>query len=243
MIAIGEPSSLAFEVKFTEALDILHSVHDGNYIASVREACNRGQRILSPWDEDTYINRNTFSQLVTAQSAWMDAVDHVMLSSGRTPESEESEETIAFAVTRPPGHHASFDNSMGFCIFNFAVGAAHHAISKHNLERIAILDYDVHYGNGVADLVKGNRNIRYASCHQADIFPYGRGKRDEVGVYNNICNVPLPSCTKGDGWLRALKDELVPFLKDFRPQLLIVCAGYDGLASDELAQVHNHRSC
>lgn len=228
MIRFENPSALDNPELLQQAKSIIESTHDKAYAQSVADACNRGQRILSPWDEDTYISRKTFDTLLLAQSAWLQSVDNVL---------NNKQSSISFALTRPPGHHATFDSSMGFCIFNFAIGAAHYAQQKYQLEHIVVLDYDVHYGNGVADLVKGNSRIRYASLHQEGMFPYGRGTIEERGDHNNILNVPLPIGTKGPLFLSTIKEKLLPFLKKFQPQLLIVCAGYDALASDDLAQL------
>lgn len=233
LIRFENPSAIDNPELLQQARSIIENTHDRIYVQSVMDACSRGQRILSPWDEDTYISRKTFDTLLLAQSAWLQSVDNVLDSQKSSTDSS----SISFAVTRPPGHHATFDSSMGFCIFNFAAGAAHYALTKYNLERIAILDYDVHFGNGVADLVKGNSRMRYASLHQEGMFPYGRGTIEERGDHNNILNAPLPMGTKGPLFVSTIKEKLLPFLKEFEPQLLIVCAGYDALASDDLAQL------
>jgi acetoin utilization deacetylase AcuC-like enzyme len=242
LISIEEPPAIQDEKRFYQALAMIESVHDKKYVHMVQTACKRGQRILSPWDEDTYIDKDTFIVTVYAQSAWLQAVDTILsttTSSSINHNSTPSEHNIAFAITRPPGHHASHDEAMGFCLFNFAAVAAHYALQQYSAtcHRVAILDFDVHYGNGVADLIKSNPQIVYASLHQADIFPYGRGKRDEQGDHHNIYNVPLPYGTTGNFYIQQLEQEVLPFLLKFQPDLLIACAGYDALSSDELAQV------
>ena len=133
--------------------------------------------------------------------------------------------TMSFAVVRPPGHHAVKGRSMGFCIFNFAAGAATYAIQTLGLERVSILDFDVHYGNGVADLIAPNPKIRYSSLHQDRIFP-NSGNEDVHGQHNNIKNVPLPGGTTYASFKPLLTSSVLPYLKEFDPQLVIVCAGY-----------------
>lgn len=125
---------------------------------------------------------------------------------------------------------------MGFCIFNFAVGAAKYALEKYNLSRICILDFDVHYGNGIADLIAADPRIRYASLHQLGVFPPG-GEEVYSGPLNNIRNVGVPEGSGWESYRPLLVDRVLPFLADFEPQLVIVSAGYDALESDELASV------
>lgn len=144
LISIREPVDPNFD-----SLRVIKMVHDHDYVAEVEDMCNKGAPFISPWDTDTYINRDSFETVVTAQAAWINAVDDAMTN-----------KRMNFALTRPPGHHASKTQSMGFCIFNFAAGAAFYAIEKYNLERVGILDFDVHFGNGVADLISPNPKIR-----------------------------------------------------------------------------------
>jgi acetoin utilization deacetylase AcuC-like enzyme len=212
------PSGEEDAAKFDFALEVIKKVHDEDFVEEVKTMCARGAPILSPWDEDTYINRESFNQCVLAQSAWIDATNHALVA-----------KDMGFALTRPPGHHSSKRKSMGFCIFNYAVGAATYALQYKGLKRVAILDFDVHFGNGISDLVCENPNIRYTSLHQEGIFPY-RGKVEEVGPIGNIRNVPLPGGTKWDTYEPALVEKAIPFLKEFDPELVIVSAGYGALS-------------
>lgn len=142
---------------------------------------------------------------------------------------------MTFALTRPPGHHACTAKGMGFCIFNFAVGAALYALDYSSVQRVAILDFDVHYGNGVAEMISHRSNIRYCSLHEENNFP-NTGHASVTGHYNNILNIPLPSGTKWKGlYQHKLINEAIPYLQSFQPDLVIVCAGYDAMASDELS--------
>lgn len=182
--------------------------------------------MLSPWDEDTFISKTTFDICILAQNAWIDAVDQVV-----------QHKTMAFALTRPPGHHALRADSMGFCIFNFAVGAAHYALDYLNIQRVGIIDFDAHYGNGVASMISNNKKIKYTSIHQSNAFPYS-GTADVKGDFNNILNIPISAGTTYESYISLLKDQAIPFLKDFNPELVIVCAGYDALATDTLAELN-----
>ena len=142
---------------------------------------------------------------------------------------------MAYALTRPPGHHACTNKGMGFCVFNFAVGAALYALDYIGLRRVAILDFDVHYGNGIAEMISTRGDIRYCSLHEGGIFP-GNGLISETGHFNNILNIPLAS---GTSWNGIYKDNFInkalPFLSDFQPDLVIVSAGYDAMSSDDLS--------
>lgn len=184
------------------------------------------QTYLSPWDPDTYISSGTYHQCIQAQSAWLDGLSSVL--ENKNP---------AFAITRPPGHHALKGRSMGFCIFNFAVATAVHALSQPDVNRVAMLDFDVHFGNGIASMISSNPNIRYTSIHQEDLFPYGQGKRDQTGDHGNILNIPVPMGTTWETYEPYLTSQAIPFLKEFDADVLIVSAGYDALISDEISSV------
>jgi len=208
-INLQEPD-FSNEMKDT-SLSVIKNVHDPSYVKKVSALCLRGERKLSAWDEDTYINKYSFNQSLFAQAAWLTGVDHVMKNRG-----------MAFSLSRPPGHHASYRDSMGFCLFNFAVGAALYAIEHHGLDRIGIIDFDVHYGNGIADLVKSNPKIRYTSMHEAGIFPIGRGGVEEKGDFDNILNVPIKYGTKFNTYEPLFTEKCIPFIKEFYPSLVIV---------------------
>ena len=196
------------ESNMHDALATINKVHCPKYVERVRSLSNRGAHRLSATDEDTYINSYSFNQTLLAQLAWMHGVDHVIQTKG-----------MAFSASRPPGHHATFDESMGFCIFNFAVGAAMYAIERYNINRIGIIDFDVHYGNGVADLIKSSTKIRYTSIHELGIFPLGRGSTQETG---NILNIPLKYGAKFDVYEKLLREKAIPFIEDFQPELVII---------------------
>lgn len=233
-VRLKRPSAEDVPMREQLALDVIMGVHDHDYVKEVKMRCENGAKALSPWDSDTYINKFSFEQSIHAQSAWLDGVDEVIKN-----------QTMAFAAVRPPGHHAVKSSSMGFCIFNFAVGAATYAIDTFGLSRVSILDFDVHYGNGVADLIASNPKIRYSSLHQDKIFP-NSGHADVRGMHQNILNYPLPAQTTFDTYGPLFTNKVLPFLAEWKPELVIVCAGYDALASDDMAsfqlQVADYRT-
>lgn len=176
-------------------------------------------------DADTYLTTETLDICIRATAAWIRAVEaHQHRSS-----------TIGLALTRPPGHHATYHRPNGFCLFNFAAAAAIHCCQQGR--RVALLDWDVHYGQGVADIVRRQPPdvpIRYVSLHQVPAFPYEGEKlvRDE-----RVMTLPLaPDTTWACGYEEKFK-QAVEYLKEWDPDVVLVCAGYDALASDDLASV------
>jgi acetoin utilization deacetylase AcuC-like enzyme len=141
----------------------------------------------------------------------------------------------AFCAVRPPGHHATADQAMGFCLFNNIAVAAAHALAEHGLERVAIADFDVHHGNGTQDIFAHEPRVLFASSHQSPLYP-GSGSADETGL-GNLLNAPLPPGTGSQAFRRTWEDVLLPRLDAFRPQLLLVSAGFDAHRADPLAQL------
>jgi acetoin utilization deacetylase AcuC-like enzyme len=173
-------------------------------------------------DGDTILSSNSFDTALLAVGASCQAVDTVLKNESQT----------AFVAVRPPGHHAEYDKAMGFCLFNNAFIAAHHANC-----RVLIIDFDVHHGNGTEDLVKrhiqnGSTNIAYASTHQAPFWPHTGQKNLE-----NVCNCPLPSGTNSEQFRKTFMDEIIPFAQNFKPELIIFSAGFDGHKDDPLAEL------
>ncbi|MBN4075840.1 MAG: acetoin utilization protein [SAR86 cluster bacterium] len=139
----------------------------------------------------------------------------------------------AFCATRPPGHHATENQAMGFCLFNHIAIAALYAQQKHGVERIAIVDFDVHHGNGTQDIVQGKQGLFYISTHQSPFYP-GTGNQAENSP-GNILNIPLSAGTDHSVYLQIFNEQVIPALKDFKPQLLLVSAGFDAHHEDPLA--------
>lgn len=140
----------------------------------------------------------------------------------------------AFCITRPPGHHAESDRAMGFCLFNNAAIAARHAIDSHGMTRVAVVDFDVHHGNGTQEIAWNRPDMLYASTHQEHIFP-GTGRTTERGAHGNIVNAPLPMGSGGDIMIEAFDNQIIPALDAFGPDLIIISAGFDAHRLDPLA--------
>ncbi len=196
-------------------------VHDAAYIESI--FANEGHSLRL--DPDTVMSPDSLEAALRAAGAVCAAVDDVM--DGKTQR--------AFCAVRPPGHHATRDTAMGFCIFNSVAVAAAHALEQQGLERATVIDFDVHHGNGTQDIFWNEPRVLYLSSHQMPLYP-GTGSRNERGA-GNIVNAPLPPGA-GSGEFRAAWDEiLLPALDAHRPQLLLISAGFDAHRNDPLAQL------
>jgi acetoin utilization deacetylase AcuC-like enzyme len=197
--------------------------HDAEYVDSILSgAPAQGFVRLDP---DTVMSPGSTEAALRAAGAVCAATDAVLRDETRR----------AFCAVRPPGHHATRNQAMGFCLFNSVAVAAAHALAVHGIERVAIVDFDVHHGNGSQDIFAHDPRVLYASTHQAPLYP-GTGAADDHGA-GNIFNAPLPPNT-GSGEFRATWEKrLLPELDLFRPQLLLVSAGFDADARDPLAQL------
>jgi acetoin utilization deacetylase AcuC-like enzyme len=205
--------------------DVLYwvqTLHNSSYVEKVKKIAQRGGGMLDP---DTAISTKSYNVALLAVSAWLDGVDQVL-----------GHNSPAFVLARPPGHHAERDTGMGFCLFSNAAIAAYYALEKGNINRVAILDWDVHHGNGTQSLVESNSQIIYCSLHQFPCYP-GTGNKDEQGMYNNILNIPMDAGSKLEDYQQAFEHQVIPFLRNFQPDLLIVSAGYDANADDPLAGI------
>jgi len=141
-----------------------------------------------------------------------------------------------FVATRPPGHHAEPARAMGFCLFNNVAVAAHHARARWGKRRIAVVDFDVHHGNGTQAMFAADPDLFYGSSHQYPCYP-GTGRPSERGVANNVVNAPLPPGSDGQAFRAAWREVILPALDDFAPEFLIVSAGFDAHRADPLAQL------
>jgi acetoin utilization deacetylase AcuC-like enzyme len=173
-------------------------------------------------DGDTAVSPGTWEAARRAVGAGLDAVDLVM----------GGDATNAFCQVRPPGHHAESFRAMGFCLFNNAAIAAHYARRKHGMERVAVVDFDVHHGNGTQEIFWSDRNLFYGSTHQMPLFP-GTGALQETGV-GNIFNAPLRAGDGRDQFEQAFRDRILRPLHDFAPDLIVISAGFDAHHRDPL---------
>ncbi len=197
-------------------------VHSEHLLEAVLES-NPAE--LMQLDPDTVLSPRSAEAALRAAGAAVAAVDAVMIGAARR----------AFCAVRPPGHHATSDAAMGFCLFNSIAVAARHAIDAHGLERVAVVDFDVHHGNGTQAIFEHDRRVLYASSHQAPLYPW-TGDRSETGA-GNIFNATLPPGSDGALFRRIWGDRLLPAIDDFAPQLLLISAGFDGHRRDPLAEL------
>lgn len=177
-------------------------------------------------DGDTLMTHGSPAAIRRVVGGCVAAVDAVM----------EGWADAAFAAVRPPGHHAERARAMGFCLFNGAAIAALHARARWGLRRIAVVDFDVHHGNGTQDMFESDADLFYASSHQSPCYP-GTGAADERGVADNVVNMPLRPGTDGAGFRQAWEGVGLPALAAFAPELLIVSAGFDAHRADPLANL------
>lgn len=205
----------------------IRAVHTGDHYRHVREICERGGGMLD--EGDTHAVRESFDAAVLAAGAVLTAIDAVL----------HKHVDATFCAVRPPGHHAERDRAMGFCLFNNVAIGAHYAQRTHGIERVAILDWDVHHGNGTQHIFEEDPTVFYISLHQYPFYP-GTGARNERGIGKGdgyTLNIPLPAGTGEQRYLQAFDEEIVPALRTFAPQLLIISAGFDAHRDDPLADM------
>jgi acetoin utilization deacetylase AcuC-like enzyme len=207
------------------AAEAVAAVHAPAYVARFRRAVERGDGLLD--SADNPLSEGTWEAAGAAVEAVLHAADWVAAAERRA----------AFASVRPPGHHAERDLAMGFCYFNNVAVAAEYLRRHHRLERVAIFDFDVHHGNGTQHLFEERADVFYASTHQHPFYP-GTGAAAERGRGRGegaTLNVPLPAGTGDPGYREALLDRVLPALSAFRPEVLLLSAGFDAWRSDPLA--------
>ncbi|MCD7098190.1 histone deacetylase family protein [Stenotrophomonas sp. MMGLT7] len=200
----------------------LARVHEREQIDAVLEARFEGHRML---DVDTVMSPGSATAALRAAGAGVAAVDALMLG----------EDSTAFCAVRPPGHHATGQASMGFCLFNNIAVAAAYACDKYGLERVAIVDFDVHHGNGTQAIFEREPRVQYFSSHESGLYPYSGGVH-ERGI-GNIHNVLLPPGSGGFRFRNTWADQMLPVVDAFKPQLLMVSAGFDAHMRDPQADL------
>ncbi|MGE3156248.1 MAG: histone deacetylase family protein [Xanthobacteraceae bacterium] len=198
--------------------------HPAEYVAAIRDATpTQG---LVQLDADTSMSPGSYEAALRAIGGATHAVDEVMAGKADN----------AFVATRPPGHHAETARPMGFCLFNNVAIAARHAQKKHGAEHVAIVDFDVHHGNGSQEIFWSDPTVMYCSTHQMPLYP-GTGAVSERGDRNTIVNAPLRAGDGGDRFREAVETSILPRLHDFAPDLILISAGFDAHLRDPLANL------
>ena len=182
-------------------------------------------------DGDTIISPGSGEAALRAAGAVCAAVDAVMTGEARN----------AFCAVRPPGHHAEAETAMGFCVFNNIVVAARHARARHGIRRVAVMDFDVHHGNGTQALFWDDAELFYSSTHQFPLYP-GTGAKEERGAHGNVVNVPLPPMADGAVFRARFGADITPAMRAFKPELVLISAGFDAHEADPLASLRLHAS-
>lgn len=209
-------------IETRDVLAYIQQIHTPEHIQRIKQVAASGGGYL---DGDTPISQASYEVALLAVSAWLDGVDQVL------------NQHPTFVLARPPGHHATRDTAMGFCLFANAAIAAHYALTKPQIQRVGILDWDVHHGNGTEAIVQDNPHIAYCSLHQHPCYP-GTGTEPGItGKYQNILNLPLPAGSAIGEYQRLFTEEVIPFFQHWQPDILIVSAGYDANDSDPLAGI------
>jgi len=202
---------------------LLENTHNADYINFIEKSFP--EKGLSFLDGDTIISPGSKEATVDAVGSIIAAIDGV----------QNKEFHNAFCAVRPPGHHAEKNKAMGFCIYNNVAVGANYLLEKYKLNKIAIIDFDVHHGNGTQDIFFNNENVLYISTHQYPFYP-GSGTEKEKGKFNNILNIPLAAGTNSEEYLNAYEFVLKK-LKNFKPDFILISAGFDAHKDDPLAQL------
>ena len=210
--------------------DDIELAHDAMFVNAIRGMAHEladkiaaGGRGYAQIDPDTSMNPHTWNAIRRGAGAALAATDAVMAG----------ELENAFCAVRPPGHHACHDRAMGFCIFNNVAIAARYALERHGLKRVAIVDFDVHHGNGTEDILAGDERVLMVGIFQSPFYP-GTGYPP---LADNMVNLPIPAYTKGDVIRRKIEQEWLPRLEEFKPEMIFISAGFDAHREDDLGQL------
>lgn len=197
--------------------------HSKKYLEKINQSFPKEDLVFL--DGDTIVSKGSKKAAYDAVGAIINAIDAVM----------NQEFDNAFCVVRPPGHHAEKEHAMGFCIFNNVAVGATYLLEKYKLDKVAIIDFDVHHGNGTQDIFYNEKKVLYISSHQFPFYP-GTGSKDEIGKFNNILNIPLKAGTVSEEFFNSYK-KVYDKLNEFRPQFILLSAGFDAHKNDPLANL------
>ena len=203
--------------------EVIKNTHVAEYVDTVKNSFPK--KGFSSLDGDTIISPGSKNATIEAVGSIIAAIDGV----------QDKEFKNAFCSIRPPGHHAEKSKAMGFCIYNNVAIGANYLINKYNYKKVAIIDFDVHHGNGTQDIFYENENVLFISTHQYPYYP-GSGSVNEKGKFNNIKNIPLPAGTNSEEYFDAFEHGLKK-LKEFKPEFILISAGFDAHKDDPLAQI------
>ena len=206
-------------------LEVVALAHPMDYVETIRGAAPAEGFVHI--DADTSMSPGSFEAALRAAGGAMRAVDEVM----------NQKADNAFVAIRPPGHHAETARPMGFCLFNNAAIAARYAQNRYGAERAAVVDFDVHHGNGSQDIFWADKTVMYCSTHEMPLYP-GTGAVGERGEHNNIVNAPLSAGDGGDAFREAFETVILPRLREFKPDILVISAGFDAHTRDPLANLN-----
>jgi acetoin utilization deacetylase AcuC-like enzyme len=218
--------TLAREQAPLAPLEIVALCHPMDYVEAIRNASPEEGSMVR-LDADTSMSSGSYEAALRAVGGGMRAVDEVM--TGKVAN--------AFVAVRPPGHHAETARPMGFCLFNNAAITARYAQKKHGAERVAIVDFDVHHGNGSQEIFWSDKTVMYCSTHEMPLYP-GTGAVSERGEFNTIVNAPLRAGDGGDAFRVAFESAILPRLRAFKPDLVVISAGFDAHTRDPLANLN-----
>jgi acetoin utilization deacetylase AcuC-like enzyme len=217
--------TLAREQAPRAPLEVIALAHPMDYVEAIRGASPTAGMVRL--DADTSMSPGSFEAALRGAGGAMRAVDEVM--------NQKAEN--AFVAIRPPGHHAEVTRPMGFCLFNNAAVAARYAQNRYHAERAAIVDFDVHHGNGSQDIFWADKSVMYCSTHEMPLYP-GTGAISERGEHDTIVNAPLSAGDGGDAFREAFEIAILPRLREFKPDILVISAGFDAHTRDPLANLN-----
>ena len=216
-IALEEPEKIKKE--------LIYAAHDKDFVDETINKFPENDEIHY-LDQETPVSSGSKDATLRAAGAGIDAINSII----------DGKSKNAFCIVRPPGHHACINKSMGFCVFNNVAIAAYYLINKYDYSNIAIVDFDVHHGNGTQDIFYNNNNVTYYSTHQYPLYP-GTGDVDEVGC-GNIFNIPLVSGTSSASYQKIFQEKIIEQLEIQQPDFLIISAGFDAHKDDPLANIN-----